>query len=147
LINFSTGLSPKYLLAFRGDDNACVPFLASMYRSLDGTNKKTIPISPNNPIATTAETVKNIAGNFINIYPNPTTGKFQLAFSYEQLTSGVSPVFNISVINILGEVVYDAVNQTVSPSTQIDLSKQPKGIYFVKIQGADKVYTEKVVVE
>ncbi|MBI3500703.1 MAG: T9SS type A sorting domain-containing protein [Bacteroidetes bacterium] len=32
------------------------------------------------------------------------------------------------------------------PST-IDLSSQPKGIYFVKVQGESKIYTEKVVIQ
>ncbi|MCD4666033.1 MAG: T9SS type A sorting domain-containing protein [Bacteroidales bacterium] len=28
---------------------------------------------------------------------------------------------------------------------QIDITLQPKGIYFVKVQAGDKVFTEKVV--
>jgi hypothetical protein len=59
----------------------------------------------------------------IAIYPNPTSGLVTL--------SGVEG-HSIYVYNILGVLVYAELNTTTS-NCQLDLSQQPKGIYFVKV--------------
>ncbi|TAL62360.1 MAG: T9SS type A sorting domain-containing protein [Bacteroidetes bacterium] len=73
----------------------------------------------------------------VSITPNPTNGFFTLSLD-ENVQS------EVFIYNNLGELVY---SRAVSATQQISLSSQPKGIYFVKVQSADKVYTEKVVVQ
>ncbi|MFA7380160.1 MAG: T9SS type A sorting domain-containing protein [Bacteroidia bacterium] len=70
----------------------------------------------------------------INIYPNPTSGKFVIQ------TPGKNVM--ISVYNLMGETV-------VKPqlSNEVDLSIAPKGIYFVQINDGTQTYTRKIVVQ
>jgi N-acetylneuraminic acid mutarotase len=73
----------------------------------------------------------------ISVYPNPTTGKFSIESS-EKLSS-------IAVMNLLGQSVH-SVN---SPFAQfsIDLSDQPKGIYFVEMISEKGRCTKKIILE
>ena len=103
----------------------------------------------------------------IFITPNPTSGLFTLSLSENTVSDG-SAKFTLSkaeglttsvfIYNELGQVVYQSTPlnigsystwSTNQPINQlpIDLSAQPKGIYFVKVQSADKVYTEKVIIQ
>jgi hypothetical protein len=58
---------------------------------------------------------------------------------------GQRPTKEVFIYNSLGQIVYQSTISNLQ--AQMDLSSQPKGIYFVKIQSADKIYTEKVVVQ
>jgi hypothetical protein len=73
----------------------------------------------------------------ISITPNPTNGLFSIAIPENILSE-------IFIYNDLGQLVHQ---QIISATQQIDLTAQPKGIYFVKVKSADKVYTEKVIVQ
>lgn len=72
----------------------------------------------------------------ITIYPNPTSGQIQVAVS-----SGSE--YNIEIYNVMGEVVYKSL--LLNPKSQIDLSSQPQGIYFLNIKGEKKNYSAKIV--
>ncbi|HTB30655.1 MAG TPA: T9SS type A sorting domain-containing protein [Bacteroidia bacterium] len=81
------------------------------------------------------------------IYPNPNKGKFTITLSHR--TAGGSQT--IEVYNVLGEKVNFG---TLDPPAggqgdyEIDLSSQPKGIYFIKLFNDTAVFgTEKVVVQ
>jgi len=74
--------------------------------------------------------------NLFSIYPNPSTGKFNIEFSNQhQITS-------VEIYNLLGESVFQQQN-----TNEIDLSSAAKGIYFVKVYAGEKIYTEKIIVE
>ena len=81
----------------------------------------------------------------IAINPNPSNGIFHLTITSEQMAKGASPVFNVTVNNVLGEIVYQSAIS--SPQSSIDLTAQPKGIYFVKVVSMNKVFTEKVIIQ
>jgi sugar lactone lactonase YvrE len=80
--------------------------------------------------------------NEINVFPNPSSGKFTLELKSEKLK-----VKNVEVYNVLSEKVYSHSdsyrNQIINPDNylesnyQIDLSSQPDGIYFLNIQMED----------
>ena len=77
------------------------------------------------------------------VYPNPTNGKFRVNYS----DNSGHYVQSIAVYNLLGETV-NGMNETRSASyTDIDLSQVSRGIYFVKVQLADKTYTQKICKE
>ncbi len=71
----------------------------------------------------------------INIYPNPATDKLNFNFTGQNVNK-------IQLIDLTGKVVYTdiAVNQNES----IDLSGFKSGLYIVKIQSTDNIYTTKV---
>lgn len=63
------------------------------------------------------------------VYPNPSSGKFQISFSSE----GKVPFSSVNVYNTIGEKIYST--QIYASKTEIDLSKYPKGIYFFQLIG------------
>lgn len=68
--------------------------------------------------------------------PNPTSGKFSILSSN---------TFNtVEIYNVLGEKVYQQIDNSDQP---IDLSFQPKGIYFVQIKDGEKNFIQKLIVE
>jgi beta-glucanase (GH16 family) len=71
------------------------------------------------------------------IFPNPSRGVFTLS-----TTENVQSI--VVIYNTIGQIVYE---QSFNSKHRIDLSSQPKGIYFIKVQSPQKVYTEKVVVQ
>jgi alpha-tubulin suppressor-like RCC1 family protein len=73
------------------------------------------------------------------IFPNPSTGLFNL-----QLSGSFSTVKTIEVYNLLGKVVYST--KFMSSDTIIDLSAQAKGIYYYTLQNNNQVVkTGKIV--
>lgn len=86
----------------------------------------------------TATSIEENNGNqkFIYIYPNPTTGKFQI--------SGIQyPESNVEIYNALGKMICQSDISYLK--SEIDLSKYPPGIYFIKLFTAEKTYTEKLI--
>lgn len=73
----------------------------------------------------------------ILIYPNPSSGKFIVN---SQITGG-----EISVYNITGQKVHQRIS--LSTAQPIDLSNQPRGIYFVQVKEGEKTYNQKLIVE
>jgi len=84
-----------------------------------------------------------IKNDGLNIYPNPTSGMFTIALTNSNLDK-----VNISITNILGELVY--VTQEENTSTvftkQLNLQNLTSGTYFIQIKNADKVYTSKLII-
>ncbi len=58
------------------------------------------------------------------IYPTPNNGVFNIVLEEKS---------NIEIFNVLGEQVY--INSGLNNNIQIDISNQPKGIYFINIKG------------
>jgi hypothetical protein len=72
----------------------------------------------------------------LNIYPNPSTGIFNI--------DGIDKTVEMVVTNTHGQVIY---NQSIGGNTLLDLSSQPKGIYFIELRSEDSVKIEKVVLK
>ncbi len=78
--------------------------------------------------------INDINNVSINLYPNPTTGVINIENSDNSL---------ITVFNILGEAV--TIIENAPATTKIDISNQPVGAYFVKVESNNNVITKKVV--
>jgi hypothetical protein len=77
------------------------------------------------------EELKN-NGTFVNVYPNPSSGKINISS-------------NVSIREI---IVYDAFGQEVLKSTSIDGIILPKGLFIVQVVSEKgEIFSEKVVVE
>jgi hypothetical protein len=84
-----------------------------------------------------------VVNNPTVIYPNPSTGLFNISYSYPEKVSDI----DIQVIDMLGQKVFDQkLAQTQTGQTNVDLSNQPNGIYLVQIKGGTNITTQKVVV-
>jgi hypothetical protein len=69
-----------------------------------------------------------------SIFPNPSTGQFTLSVAGKN---------EILITNAAGQMVYSTVS---NGSTIIDLSAQPKGVYFIKLTGDSSVSFDKIVI-
>ena len=78
----------------------------------------------------------NSRDSFI-IYPNPNSGVFNL--KYDVLLKDA----NVKIFNTQGQTIYES-NQFVS---EINISNQPKGIYFIQINSDKKIINKKVIVQ
>ncbi|NOR86955.1 MAG: T9SS type A sorting domain-containing protein, partial [Bacteroidales bacterium] len=73
----------------------------------------------------------------IKVYPNPTTGIIKL-------TVFENPI-SVSITDIAGKTIYNSEFKTIDSETIIDISNQPNGVYFMKLQTEQKIMTEKII--
>jgi hypothetical protein len=78
----------------------------------------------------------------ISISPNPSSGKFELRITnYDVRFKNAG----LGIYNVLGEQVYKSF--IVNPTSYIDLSSQPAGIYFIKVQSGSEIFTQKIILQ
>jgi hypothetical protein len=132
--------SPKYLMALRGSDQDCQPYLVNMYKSTDLTNKSNISIDSANINTTSSVPAYNQNNNVeIHLFPNPNTGEFYISPLINE-----KPISSIEILNILGESVsFSKISN--NELITINLEGAPKGIYFVKIVCNGSNYMKKIV--
>jgi hypothetical protein len=78
---------------------------------------------------------ENVVAQNLSIYPNPTNGTFTIEGIYEKI--------NVKVNNAFGREVYQ--NEPNLPA-KVDLSSQPKGIYFIKVETDNNTFFKKLVI-
>lgn len=80
----------------------------------------------------------------INFYPNPNDGKFNLSFELKERGNT-----DINIMNIEGKNVYHEFLENFSGTykNDIDISKNNKGIYFIKVQQGSHSMVKKIIVE
>jgi beta-glucanase (GH16 family) len=79
------------------------------------------------------------SNNSVNLFPNPTTGEFQISLLNDKKT-----ITSIELVNLMGEKVL--FSQAISDGLMtINITEAPKGIYFVKIFCGGTSYMKKVV--
>ncbi len=93
----------------------------------------------NNSIITS---VKQISNNNNNIYPNPSCGYFTI-------TNNEFTITNVEITDITGRTIYNSQPVTRNSQFAIDISDQPKGIYFINITCEDQIQTktEKIIIK
>lgn len=74
----------------------------------------------------------------ISVFPNPTAGIISISSN-----SNVND-FEIKVVNVLGEEIYKT--KMLSNTTELDLSKQPNGVYFVQIISKENSITKRIII-
>ena len=78
----------------------------------------------------------------IRLHPNPSTGIFNL-----NIPSVDQPI-DVQVMNVAGQVIYsNSVESNGASTMQIDLNKNAKGVYFVKITDSSETVVKKVVIK
>ena len=108
---------------------------------LQNNSPKTTPVT-GSPIAFNEPSKTKTSDSLnANIAPNPNNGKFILQLK-TSVKNGTNEIFIYNTLGLL--VQHQLMNSSIQ---QIDLSSQPKGMYLVKVQGPDKIYTNKVVVQ
>lgn len=100
---------------------------------------------------TTAVVIEEGAGmragmlEFLNAYPNPSTGLFTLSYA-----TGSKRKVEIQVIDALGQVLYSTMKDFELPGihmVNMDASGLPKGNYFVRLVSDGQVLSKPVVIQ
>lgn len=91
-------------------------------------------------LLTSINEVKNNSVFNYQLYPNPAQNKFMI-----NIHSTNEEVQQISVINVLGEIIYKTAGEKLKKEYAFDLSNKPSGLYFVKINTSENVFFEKVM--
>ena len=78
-----------------------------------------------------------------SVYPNPSTGKFNI-----DLVNVNDGTYSISVENILGEEVYSEVRSVIHTySDVLDLTNLSKGVYMLNIKNENSSTSRKIIIE
>ncbi|MBI3502080.1 MAG: T9SS type A sorting domain-containing protein [Bacteroidetes bacterium] len=80
----------------------------------------------------------------IIIYPNPSTGIFQVQVGNGQLAIGNE--YKIEIYNVMGEKVTQSVIPSGARNLTIDLSNQPSGIYFIQVKTTGGIVNKKIII-
>jgi hypothetical protein len=75
----------------------------------------------------------------INIYPNPNSGIFEL-----YVPSLHGNTYNLEITDILGKTIWQSSNN-FNKVLKLDISSNPKGIYFVKVVQGGKIAVKKII--
>jgi hypothetical protein len=90
--------------------------------------------------------IEDISANIndVNVYPNPNTGKFNVAFSVENNAD-----VKLSVQNMVGQVVYERSLPSFSGNytQEMDMSSFGKGVYIVNVESNATRINKRVVVQ
>lgn len=85
--------------------------------------------------------ISEVAKSNFSIYPNPSKGKFQFATGSSQIAENCT----IEICNVQGEIIYQSAITKIK--SEIDLSNQTNGIYFVKICNRQEIIFKKIVIQ
>jgi hypothetical protein len=79
----------------------------------------------------------------VNIYPNPSTGLFNV-----RLNGLESETSTISVFNLVGDLLYTQVVETTGGqlNTDLSLNNASNGIYFLQVNSGSKTLAQKLVI-
>jgi photosystem II stability/assembly factor-like uncharacterized protein len=90
--------------------------------------------------------------NDISIYPNPTSGKFQISNSIRQMADQTNSRFKtdeikVDILDSYGRVLksFDRHLESGIWNLEFDISYMPAGEYFVRISADDKMLTKKII--
>lgn len=89
--------------------------------------------------AQSTEVLESSLETTMRVYPNPTSGKIHLDAQHL--------IGEITVYNVIGEKVFVTTNVRPQVSQLIDLSGQPRGVYFMKMDEGGKRSTTMIVVQ
>ena len=74
--------------------------------------------------------------NTISVFPNPSSGKLTLNSEFAK--------GEIAIYNLQGEKVFQS--EIKNQKTEIDLSKQPSGVYFLQLKTSEGVANKKIII-
>ena len=84
------------------------------------------------------EVKETLAGKQLIIYPNPTKGRITVEMPLSE-----GDVARITLFDVQGKTLTDLKN--IGPTTELDLSGQPAGVYLMRIIINSKATTWKII--
>ncbi len=139
LSDYKDGLAPDEMITYqlyRPSDDMHFNFTPEYDGSYNSGNFEENGLSVIVDLEIDAQGIFDVEPGKIRIFPNPSTGIFNI--------EGITGDATITVFNAFGVEVF---TMDASTNTQLDLSSRSKGIYLVRVAVADGVNFEKVVVD
>lgn len=96
------------------------------------------------PEAISVSVDKNIYGNALNLFPNPTNGRISIKFLP---TSNDVSITYLSVYNGIGALIQEFPVNEFRGQMEIDLSNQPVGIYYLHFHVSNNESVTKKVIK
>jgi PKD repeat protein len=87
--------------------------------------------------------INDISAKTVNVYPNPTTGIFNLQLNATQETA-----YELTLMNALGvQVMTETLKVNGTALHSIDLSSMAQGVYYLYLRSNEETIIEKVIKE
>jgi hypothetical protein len=83
--------------------------------------------------------------NKVQVYPNPSDGNFQLTIDHQGEERILAKVFDITG-KLVKDLSDELVHEDISVTAQVNLDSPKSGIYFLRIEIGNKVFTKKFIV-
>ncbi|WP_375559725.1 HYR domain-containing protein [Bernardetia sp. OM2101] len=94
---------------------------------------------PKTPVITGKEDLKN---DLFKIYPNPSSGLFNIHFG-NSLTEDIQ----ITVFDGIGRKIYTKTLEKGSQDFKISLQNKPSGMYMIRFNQTNSVYSKQIIIE
>jgi len=95
------------------------------------------------PIQTSVEDPSNSRSEIFDVVPNPSSGQIKINIAVE-----TTAIYNLSVTNMLGQVVYsDVLPVNGAVTERIDLSSVGKGVYFLTLENTNERLQKKIILK
>ncbi|MFN8134706.1 MAG: T9SS type A sorting domain-containing protein [Bacteroidales bacterium] len=78
----------------------------------------------------------------ISVYPNPSSGNFQLRINNSKLNKE----FDLEIFNVVGAKVYSKPEPAQQHIFNIEAADLPKGTYILKVNNGETAYFRKIVI-
>ena len=87
-------------------------------------------------------TLPCLQGRFCAVFPNPSNGLFTL-----EMNSGKNESLSLEVTDAQGRIIRkENIRVTSAMRYAIDMQGEPKGIYFIRVNGEEGTRTMKITV-
>jgi hypothetical protein len=81
----------------------------------------------------------------VNIYPNPTNGKFSIRYQFPGLIGSTTQGIKVNIYDVLGKKIITQTGLQPQTEYEFDLTSYPEGIYFLILVESKKTTTVKIV--
>jgi hypothetical protein len=85
--------------------------------------------------------IQEVEKSTMNIYPNPCTGKATLTLNEKSVEAS-----EVLIANVAGQIIKRIKPDLFGDEIPLDLTGQPKGVYFVKIASAKGIAVKKMII-
>ncbi len=130
---------------FIGSTGVVTPPLGTTNYTITGSNlngcSNSASITQSVTACTSLVALSGVEAQNIGIFPNPTTGIFDIHISN---TINLTETTKIQILNTLGQIVQ--TTNILNPITQLNISSLANGIYFLQLHIAGKlIVTQKII--
>jgi hypothetical protein len=101
-----------------------------------------ISVSSYGQVQKRAAREKDESSTSLQVFPNPTTGKFTIQVKEQE------QAFHINIYNLIGEMVFhwESGNSNTA-GFEVDLSRKPDGVYFVELDTEKANVLKRIIVD